>query len=91
MRENEDFSQLTSVKRLNTLNIAEDIRDWLRQDESRTREQFIEKASISMRTLESILAYDGTGREPNWTRETSEGVMRVIGCESFYTPKHKIK
>lgn len=89
---NEDFSDLDYVKRLTTFNMAEDIRTWLRQEQTREREDFAELAKISVRTLDSILAYDGTGEEPNWTRKTMEGIMRALGrCEPYYTPPHDIK
>lgn len=87
----EDISDLSDVKRLNTLNLAEDIRAWLRAAPSRERKDFAELSGISLRTIDSILAYDGTSKEPNWTRETKEGIMKALGCESYYTPRHDIK
>lgn len=89
--ENAIVSDIEKVKELNTKNIAEDIREWLGADPSRTREQFAAAAGISLRTLESILIYNGTGKEPNWRRTTREGIMSVLDCESHYSPKHKIR
>ena len=91
LMQKENIPDIGEVKKLETTNIATDIRTWLSADESRTQKQFAELAGISLRTLESILGYDGTGKEPNWRRTTREGIMKVLGCESHYTPNHKIK
>lgn len=87
----EGISDIKFVKRLTTLNMANDIRAWLNVDPKRERQDFADLAGISLRTLESILGYDGTSEEPNWRRSTKDGIMKALGCESFYTPEHKIK
>lgn len=89
--EKENVSDLGEVKKLNTKDIGNDIRQWLEVDSNRTREGFAKNAGVSLRTLESILAYDGEGEEPNWRRTTLEGIMKALECDVYYTPKHEIK
>ena len=87
----ETFPDLEGVKKLTTLNLAEDIRRWIDAEPDRNQELFAEMAGISLRTLQSIVAYKGVGEESNWRRTTKEGIMRVLRCEDFYTPEHEIK
>ena len=85
------FTDIAGVKKLTTLNLAEDIRKWIDAEPDRSQEVFARKAGVSLRTLQSIVTYKGEGEEPNWTRITKEGIMRVLKCDDFYTPEHEIK
>lgn len=80
------------VKDLTTIDMGNDIRAWLSKDKSRTIDMFAEKAGISPRTVESIIYYDGTGVEPNWTRTTMQGIMKALGgFQPKYHPPHEVK
>jgi len=89
--EKNDLSYLKGVKRITTKNIADDIRAWLAEHPDKDREDFAKIAGVSLRTLASILNWDGEGEEPNWTRSTMQGIIDALACEDFYTPKHDIK
>ena len=90
--EKDNISDLDRVKRLTTTNMGNDIRAWLRAHPDKDLEMFAKEAGISLRTVESIIYFDGTGKEPNWTRTTEEGIMKALGgFEAFYTPPHEIK
>lgn len=92
MSEKRGFSDLKAVKRINTINLRDDILDFLAARGNWSRELFAERAGISVRTLNEILSYRPEKQsEPNWTRETLEGIMRVLDCDAFYTPQHKMK
>lgn len=89
--ENGIIPDLDDVKKLTTTNIGEDIKAWVQAKPGRSRELFAGLAGVSLRTLNAIINYDGTGKEPNWRRETKEGIMKALECETYYTPKHEIK
>lgn len=92
MSKTRDFSDLKSVKRINTINLRDDILDFLAARSNWSREMFAKRAGISVRTLNGILSYrEEKQNEPNWTRETLHGIMRVLACDALYTPQHKMK
>lgn len=89
--EKSNISDLKEMKKNDTLGMAEDVRAWLAANPGKTQADFARMAGFSLRRLQDILSYDGTGDEPNWTREIRDGIMKVIECEAFHTPKHNIK
>lgn len=89
--ENGIIPDLGDVKKLTTENLGEDIKTWVEAKPGRSRELFAGLARVSLRTIDAIINYDGTGKEPNWRRETKEGIMSALECEDYYTPKHDIK
>ena len=89
--ENGILPYITGMKKTTTLNLAEDIKTWIRSEPGRTEKEFARLAGISHRTLQYITNYKGGANEPNWTRTTLQGIMKVLECEAIYTPVHKIK
>lgn len=89
--ENGTISDLTEMKSITTLDLAEDIKTWIRSEPGRTEKEFAKRAGIAHRTLQYITNYKGGANEPNWTRTTLQGIMNVLECEAIYTPVHKIK
>lgn len=87
----ENNTDIQDVKKLNIVNIGADIKKWIEADPSRSRELFAANAGVSMRRVESILAYKEGDSEPNLTSSTINGIMGVLSCETYYTPKHEIK
>lgn len=86
------FSYSKGVKLISTENIRDDVLEYLDRNPSVTRESFANQAGISLRTLNELLTYSTEkGDEPNWTRKTLEGIMKVLDCEALYTPKHRMK
>lgn len=90
MRE-KTINDIKDVKPLTTTNLADDIRSWLRAHPGTTHADFAKLAGISLRTLHSILLYQVGEAEPNWTRQTAQGIIRALGCVAYYTPEHKIR
>lgn len=89
--ENGIVSDLVSMKYITTLNMAEDIKLWVKAENGRSLQLFADMAGISLRNLQYITNYKGGANEPNWTRETYQGIMKVLRCDGLYTPKHEIK
>lgn len=89
--ENDIVCDIVSMKSITTLNLSEDIKTWIRSEPGRSEREFARLAGISHRTLQYITNYKGGANEPNWTRTTLQGIMKVLECEAIYTPVHKIK
>lgn len=86
-----DFSDIGVMKNLNTANLAASIRAWLEANPGQTIEDFARQAGVSIRTIKYILAYNGQEEEPNWTRATLEGIMKVVKGSAWFYDQSDLK
>lgn len=77
-------ADIVSLKRITTINLAKDIKEWISAQPERSEKVFAAKAGISPRTLQYITSYKGGAKEPNWTRKTYQGIMNVLEREGMY-------